>query len=105
MDAFRRFLHAVRRHAAHVAVAATGLTVLVIGVILLPLPGPGTLVVVAGLAILATRFRWARRLLDALRGRVEGVADRFGWTRSVRHQERSGQSPGGCEQPRQGGRD
>lgn len=37
--------------------------VLVVGVIAIPYPGPGWLIVFAGLGILATEFHWAGRLL------------------------------------------
>lgn len=40
--------------------------VTVIGLILMPVPGPGgTPVTLAGLAILATELPWAKRLMDA----------------------------------------
>ena len=58
-----------------VGVAAVGTAVLVLGIILIPYPGPGWLVVFAGLAILATEFSWAGRLLTYARGRYDG------WTR------------------------
>lgn len=41
-----------------------GLTLLLIGVALLVLPGPGILVGGIGLAILATEFWWARWLIN-----------------------------------------
>ena len=40
-----------------------GLAVVVAGVILLPLPGPGWLIIFAGMAIWATEFGWAQRVL------------------------------------------
>ena len=43
--------------------ALIGGTVLLIGLALLVLPGPGLLVIAGGLAILATEFIWARRAL------------------------------------------
>ena len=46
-----------------IGVAIIGLIVVVAGIILLPLPGPGWLVVFAGIAIWATEFEWAERLL------------------------------------------
>lgn len=48
-------------------VAVIGGTVLLVGICLIFLPGPGTLVVIAGLAILATEFVWARRWLQRAR--------------------------------------
>src|SRR4051812_38936499 len=49
-----------------ITVAIVGGTVLLIGVALVVLPGPAFLVLPAGLAILATEFLWARRLLEKL---------------------------------------
>lgn len=40
------------------------------GIVLLPLPGPGWLVIFAGLGLLATEFDWAARLLTFARGKV-----------------------------------
>jgi Putative transmembrane protein (PGPGW) len=44
-------------------VAVIGSTVVLFGLALLVLPGPAMLVVPLGLAILATEFAWARRLI------------------------------------------
>ncbi len=44
-------------------VALSGGALLVVGLLLLVLPGPGTPVVLAGLALLATEFAWAERAL------------------------------------------
>jgi tellurite resistance protein TerC len=46
-----------------VIVAVLGLTVLALGIALIVLPGPALVVIPLGLAILATEFLWARRLL------------------------------------------
>jgi uncharacterized protein (TIGR02611 family) len=43
-----------------------GFTVVITGIILLPLPGPGWLVIFAGFAILATEFEFAERVRDQL---------------------------------------
>ncbi len=40
-----------------------GFTLLIIGIILIVLPGPATVVIPSALAILATEFVWARKLL------------------------------------------
>jgi len=44
-----------------------GLTVVLIGLALLVLPGPAVIVIPAGLAILATEFIWARKLLNKMK--------------------------------------
>lgn len=53
-----------------VVVAVIGFTVLLIGVAMVVLPGPAVLVIPLGLAILATEFVWARRLLDKARATI-----------------------------------
>lgn len=51
-----------------IMIAIIGTTVLVFGIVLIVLPGPAVIVIPIGLAILATEFIWARRLIE--RGRV-----------------------------------
>lgn len=46
-----------------------GTAVLILGVIAIPYPGPGWLILFAGLAILGTEFQWARRVLHWTRAR------------------------------------
>jgi tellurite resistance protein TerC len=60
---FRRFIIASYQQAKRVVVIVIGFTVLIIGIIMIALPGPGILVIPLGLAILATEFIWAKRLL------------------------------------------
>ncbi len=50
--------------AYRIGVAVVGTAIIVVGLALVPLPGPGWLVVFLGLGILATEFSWAERLLD-----------------------------------------
>jgi uncharacterized protein (TIGR02611 family) len=50
-----------------IARTAAGGVLLIAGIAMLALPGPGWLTIAAGLAILATEFAWARRLLDRLK--------------------------------------
>ena len=52
------------------SVAAVGFAVLAVGIVLLVTPGPGLLVIIAGLAILAHQFAWARRALDRAKARA-----------------------------------
>jgi uncharacterized protein (TIGR02611 family) len=63
-----------------VAKVVGGFVLLVAGIAMIALPGPGWLTIVAGLAILAGEFIWARRLLDRLKhhaGRLKEQAGRF----------------------------
>lgn len=52
-----------------------GIVVLVAGLLMLPLPGPGMLTIAAGLALLASDVPFARRWLDRVRERVPSDAD------------------------------
>ncbi len=45
-------------------VAVLGVALLLVGIALLVLPGPGFLLIAAALALLATQFDWAKRPLD-----------------------------------------
>ena len=53
------------------AVAIVGGLLTAGGVLLIPLPGPGWLVVFLGLAVLGTEFRWAGRLAGWLKRRLD----------------------------------
>src|ERR1700754_170669 len=56
-----------------IVVAVIGLVVLGVGILAIPYPGPGWAIVFVGLAILATEFNWARRLLSYTRERYDRV--------------------------------
>jgi hypothetical protein len=65
------------RVARRVAVGVIGTTVVAIGVAMLVLPGPGLVVIPAGLGILGLEFAFARRWLKNLRERATTVANRM----------------------------
>lgn len=52
-----------------------GFLVVIIGIIALPLPGPGWLIIAGGLTILSKDVAWADRLLRQIRKRVPGVPE------------------------------
>ncbi|MEA2716403.1 MAG: hypothetical protein QOI99_720, partial [Actinomycetota bacterium] len=56
-------LRFIRRGSVLVGVGLVGGTVTTAGVVMLVTPGPGLVVIVAGLAILSTKFAWAERAL------------------------------------------
>jgi hypothetical protein len=59
-----------------VVVAVLGGLLTLAGIGLLVLPGPGFVLVAAGLAVLATRFQWAKKPLDYAKDKaVEGVEE------------------------------
>ncbi len=63
-----------------IVIGVVGTAVVVGGLVLVPLPGPGWLIVFFGLAILATEFAWAGRVRDY------GLAKFRGWTEWVTEQ-------------------
>jgi len=61
----------VKKGAKKLVTAIIGGAVLIVGIVAIPYPGPGWLIVFAGLAILATEFTWAQRLLEFARGKYD----------------------------------
>jgi len=60
-----------------VGVLLVGVPVLLLGIALIPLPGPGTIVVLAGLAILSLEFAWAERLSGKIKDGFRTLFDRI----------------------------
>jgi uncharacterized protein (TIGR02611 family) len=63
-------------------VGVVGGAVIIVGIVLLPLPGPGWLIIFAGLGIMSSEYEWAARLLGFARRQV---AD---WTKWASTQSR-----------------
>ena len=61
------------KQAKRVIIAVVGFTIVLAGVAMIVLPGPAFIVIPLGLAILATEFVWARRLLNKVKEKI-GVA-------------------------------
>ena len=59
------------RSAYRITVGVVGTIVVIVGIIAIPYPGPGWLIVFAGLGILATEFTWARRTLTYARAKYD----------------------------------
>lgn len=59
-----------------VGVFLVGLAVVAGGIVLLPLPGPGWLVIFAGVAVWGTEFVWAQLVLRWARRKVTAAARR-----------------------------
>jgi hypothetical protein len=65
-----------------VAVTVVGWVLVLAGVVLIAIPGPGLLIMLSGLVVLASEYTWAQRFVDpvrvrALRAAEESVAS--GW--------------------------
>jgi uncharacterized protein (TIGR02611 family) len=64
VDRARRLLGIIARSTRRLAVLIVGCGVTAAGLVMIVTPGPGIVVIVAGLAILATEFTWAEILLE-----------------------------------------
>jgi uncharacterized protein (TIGR02611 family) len=53
----------------------SGFTLLLAGVVMIVTPGPGWLVILLGLGLLAAEFVWARRLMDRLKREGDRVRE------------------------------
>ena len=63
------------RQAKRLIIAIIGLTVLLIGLAMVVLPGPAFIVIPIALGILATEFIWAKKLLDRVKSRASNVKE------------------------------
>ncbi len=68
--------HKERGKLVRIAVAAAGFALVLVGVALIPLPGPGWLIVAIGFAILALEFDRAERVVEWILERIERVGER-----------------------------
>jgi len=57
-----------------IVVGVVGLAIVVLGLIMVPFPGPGWLVVFLGLGVWASEFEWAQRLLHRAKSILEAWA-------------------------------
>ena len=60
------------RQVKKLIILIVGVTLLLIGLALLILPGPGILIIILGLVILAVEFIWAKRLLKKAKQYAKG---------------------------------
>jgi uncharacterized protein (TIGR02611 family) len=74
---WRRRLAARRsvNHGYRVCVGVVGGLIVALGLVTIPLPGPGWLTVIAGLFVLASEFTWAERLLEFTKKHVKRWTD------------------------------
>lgn len=77
-ERFKAVLNFIGRSGKRVAVTVAGLAVLAAGIAMLALPGPGLLVIILGLAILASEYVWARRALDMAKRKAKEARKKAG---------------------------
>jgi len=84
----QRAFHFTYKAARRVVIAVVGVTVLVIGVVMIVAPGPAFVLIPVGLAILSIEFAFARRWLKKLRETISRKsADDLG-NRAEAHRKR-----------------
>ena len=71
-------------------VAVVGGAIVLLGLLLVPLPGPGWVIVFAGTTVLGQEFPWAARLSDVLQRRLQVAAQ---WIRRRRQPGRTTPAP------------
>lgn len=63
----------VWKKSVRLVVLIVGITLLLVGIAMIVLPGPALVVIPASLALLGTEFVWARRFLKAVQARIPGM--------------------------------
>jgi uncharacterized protein (TIGR02611 family) len=66
----------ILRNGRRIGVTIAGVFVVLVGLAMLVLPGPGIVVIIAGLAILATEYVWAERMLNLAKEKAERAKNR-----------------------------
>lgn len=77
----------IGRNAKRITVTVVGFMLILLGLAMLVLPGPGLLVIIAGLAVLATQYAWAERALDTAKRKAKAAAAKA--RRKMRRTERA----------------
>lgn len=66
----------ISKYIRKIAVAIVGIPLVIIGFILVPLPGPGLLVSLAGLFILSLEFDWAKPYMERVKKMMNKVVQK-----------------------------
>ena len=85
---FKRAVNSTYKAGRRFVVAVVGVTVLLIGVIMIITPGPAFIVIPVGLAILSIEFAWARYWLKRLRAAISRRNSRDLGERADAHRDR-----------------
>jgi uncharacterized protein (TIGR02611 family) len=73
LQPFSAVVRYIGRNGKRIAVTVVGFVVLLAGLVMMVTPGPGIVVILLGLAILATEWAWAERALDRAKERGQDV--------------------------------
>ena len=73
---FRVTVRFIMQNGKRIAVSVVGGVLLLAGLAFLVLPGPGFVLIIAGLAILASEYVWAQRALNFAKDKARQAKDR-----------------------------
>ena len=85
----KRAFHLTYKAARRIVIGLVGLTVLLIGVVMIFTPGPALVVIPVGLAILSIEFAWARVWLRHLRESISNRNSNAHNNREEQHRRRA----------------
>lgn len=66
----------IRKNGKRIGVSIAGGVLVVAGLVMLVLPGPGVIAIIAGLAILASEYVWAQRALNFAKRKAGDAKDK-----------------------------
>jgi len=75
--AMHRFFRSLLWQTWRLIILVFGITLVLLGIALMVLPGPGLLTSAIGIAVLAAEFAWARRLLRRAHGQLAGYYSQY----------------------------
>jgi uncharacterized protein (TIGR02611 family) len=64
-------LRFIARNGKRIAVTVAGVVLLLLGLAMMVLPGPGLLFIIFGFAVLSTEYVWAQRMLNLTKEKAE----------------------------------
>lgn len=85
---FNRIARITYKAARRIVVAVVGTTVLLLGVVMIVMPGPAFVVIPLGLAILSIEFAWARNWLRKVRATISEQTAKVQSARAENHRSR-----------------
>jgi Putative transmembrane protein (PGPGW) len=85
----------IARNGRRIAITVVGIVVLLAGLALLVLPGPGWLLIFVGLSILGTEYVWAQRMLRVAKEQANKAKDKVLRRKQAKADRRDGASSDG----------
>ena len=84
----KRAFHLTYKAARRVVIGVVGMTIVLIGVVMIVTPGPALVFIPIGLAILSIEFTWARAWLKRLRESISYRNSQAHAGRAEKHRDR-----------------